>query len=180
MELDLNLYYHQTSKPGDLGIVSIFDYSTQRLSSLGIHCCCQNTKTAQIQPAAQPRWTLDSPRIMAKRRRPGKNKPSHVEAVDSLIPARLPLEPSSNGPKDGLSAATDALESAAASLTHAASKPESFFQADEGVAKVSCSPSVQQYTPMVYAYIKACSIKAAVHTYGIQLSVMECCKLIFQ
>eukprot|EP00904_Undaria_pinnatifida_P004878 jgi/Undpi1/151/HiC_scaffold_1.g00148.m1 len=72
---------------------------------------------------------------MAKRRRPGKNKPSHVEAVDSLIPARLPLEPSSNGPKDGLSAATDALESAAASLTHAASKPESFFQADEGVAK---------------------------------------------
>lgn len=104
---------------------------------------------------------------MAKRRRPGKNQPTEMKAIDSLMPARLPSEPSPSGPKAGLSATTDALESAAASLARAASKPESFFQANEGVAKVSCSilvysiliwhtplpklaKSKLQYTPMVH------------------------------
>lgn len=56
-----------------------------------------------------------------------------------MMPAGLPSETSPSGPKAGLSFTTDALESAAASLTRAAGKPEIFFQANEGVAKVRCS-----------------------------------------
>ena len=76
---------------------------------------------------------------MAKRRRPGKNQPTDIEAIDPMMSARLPSEPSPSGPKAGFIVTTDALESAAASLARAAGKPETFFRANEGVAKVRSS-----------------------------------------
>lgn len=97
-----------------------------------------STEPARRQTPRRP-TPPDSQEGMAKRRRPGKNQATDKEAMDSMVPARLRSEPSPSGPKAGLSATTDALESAAASLTRAAGKPESFFQANEDVAKVRCS-----------------------------------------
>lgn len=93
------------------------------------------SKAAQSQ-----RWSLDQePRTaeedMAKRRRPGKNQPTDKEAVDPMM-----------------TTTTGDLESAAASLARAASNPETFFQANEGVAKVRCSiPRVPYTMPYPYA-----------------------------
>lgn len=94
---------------------------------------------------------------MAKRPRPGKMQQRHgkTAAVDAVTPDQSstqsattstsiksnPVDRDDSPPANLDIGATQSLGQAAQRLSGAASKPESFFQEDKGMAQVQCSNS---------------------------------------
>lgn len=73
---------------------------------------------------------------MAKRRRPGKTQPPEKMSIEAMTAHQSLRLTNANPSAPELDGATQALDHAVDRLNYAASKPEDFFQANDGVAQV--------------------------------------------
>lgn len=80
---------------------------------------------------------------MAKRRRPGKTQPPEKMSVEAMTAHQSLRRTNANPSAPELDGAPQALDNAVGRLNHAASKPEDFFQANDGVAQV-CGPGTRK------------------------------------